>query len=318
MAVTVYKSTDAGAPALTGQVGSLVALLDAILVNGYGAKPAAGWTKAFAGANLAAYRNNVATGTGFYLAVNDNAPGATAGAREAQARGFEVMTTVSAGTGAFPTTAQLAVSGVPIRKSSFADATSRPWKAYADNKTFYLFINLRDFVGWSGFAFGDIYAIATDPYRALIAGRFTQNNDTDAAEGLPLLVSTAVVASGHWMTRNWQQNGTLGAAAVGKHGDASKGGGAALTGFITYPNPLDVGLYMSPVWVHEDNGNTITIRGRMRGFWQQLHPLSAPINEGDTWSGTGPLAGKTFECVGAVADGSGKYVIETSDTWETN
>lgn len=35
-AIKVYKSIDLGAPSLTGQSGSLVALLDATLVNGYG------------------------------------------------------------------------------------------------------------------------------------------------------------------------------------------------------------------------------------------------------------------------------------------
>ena len=39
---TVYRSDDAGAPNLTGAAGSLIAILDAVLVNGYGAKPAAG------------------------------------------------------------------------------------------------------------------------------------------------------------------------------------------------------------------------------------------------------------------------------------
>ena len=40
-APTIYRSTDASAPVLTGEVGKLVDLLDACLVNGYGAKSAA-------------------------------------------------------------------------------------------------------------------------------------------------------------------------------------------------------------------------------------------------------------------------------------
>lgn len=35
MAIKIYKSTDAGAPSLTGQAGSMVTVLDAVLVNGY-------------------------------------------------------------------------------------------------------------------------------------------------------------------------------------------------------------------------------------------------------------------------------------------
>ena len=58
MTVRVYSSTDASAPVLTGQVGSLIAVLDACLVNGYGTKTAAGWTKPFADAsNTAVYRS---------------------------------------------------------------------------------------------------------------------------------------------------------------------------------------------------------------------------------------------------------------------
>lgn len=43
--VTLYKSTDASAPIMNSSAGSLIAVLDACLVNGYGAKPAAGWAK---------------------------------------------------------------------------------------------------------------------------------------------------------------------------------------------------------------------------------------------------------------------------------
>jgi hypothetical protein len=62
MTVRVYRSTDASAPVLTGQVGSLTALLDAILVNGYGALTAAGWTIAQTTTNKRGYKQNT---TGF-------------------------------------------------------------------------------------------------------------------------------------------------------------------------------------------------------------------------------------------------------------
>jgi hypothetical protein len=58
MTVRVYRSTDASAPVLTGQVGSLTALLDAVLVNGYGALSAAGWTIAQTTTNKRGYKQN--------------------------------------------------------------------------------------------------------------------------------------------------------------------------------------------------------------------------------------------------------------------
>ena len=48
MTVTVYKSTDSGAPILYGLAWSLLNLLDKILVDGYGSKSSLGWAKAFA------------------------------------------------------------------------------------------------------------------------------------------------------------------------------------------------------------------------------------------------------------------------------
>lgn len=47
MTVTVYKSTDSGAPILYGLAWSLLNLLDKILVDGYGSKSSLGWAKAF-------------------------------------------------------------------------------------------------------------------------------------------------------------------------------------------------------------------------------------------------------------------------------
>lgn len=73
MTVTVYRSDDAGAPTLTAADGALVGLLDAVLVNGYGAKAAAGWTKEFSGTNQAIYRNaTTAGGTGCFFQIDDS------------------------------------------------------------------------------------------------------------------------------------------------------------------------------------------------------------------------------------------------------
>lgn len=331
MAVTIYKSTDASAPVLTGQVGSLITLLDAVLVNGYGAKVAAGWTKPFTGTNLAAYRMAV-TGSGHYLRVDDNGPNTTAGAREAQARGAESMSAISTQTGPFPTTSQLGVSGIPIRKSATADATARSWKIVADDKTFYLFQRCGDFSGYTGFMFGDFFSLkAADAYRSMIIGRSVQNSNTDDVDRLnqlnlntttSALGNAATTIAGHYIPRAWNENATLGAQLVGKHGDGVKGSfvynTGQLAGIVAYPNQPDNSLMLSQVWVHEDNGSTITVRGRLRGFWHMLHPVGVSINEGDTFAGTGPLAGKSFEVIGPTVDGLGKYVMETSNTWETN
>lgn len=307
MPVTVYRSSDAGAPTLTGQSGSLVTVLDAVLVNGYGAKAAAGWTKPFSGVNKAVYRPGA--GVQHYFRVQDDAPVV---ANEARLRGFESMTGVDTGTGDFPTSAQLA-SGVIIRKSATADATARAWVAVADARTCYLFVLTGDLAStYYAVAFGEFYSVlAGDLYRSFVAGRHLENNSTGTAESLDRLSTIGSAVNGHYVPRTYTGLGT--AVQVGKHGDGVKGSTSFLVGSVPFLNGPDGGLYMSPVWVHESSAH---VRGRLRGFWHFLH-AAASVADGDTWSGVGPLGGKTFLVVKATGNGN-VYVLETSDTWETN
>lgn len=134
---TIYRSTDAGAPSLSGQPGALAALLDAVLVDGYGtgagAKTGLGWTREFLSPNKRVYRNNVVTGSGYYLRLDD------ANAQYGLLRGFESMSDVDNGGNAVPTVAQM-TNGCLWPKSSTASATERPWFAIGTERCFYLFI----------------------------------------------------------------------------------------------------------------------------------------------------------------------------------
>ncbi|WP_329759737.1 hypothetical protein [Stenotrophomonas geniculata] len=138
----VYKSTDAGAPQLSGQVGSLVALLDAVLVDGYGvgdsAKPGAGWTRELVAQNRRAYRNDPVAGTGFYLDVNDSAQVGTA--RYAVVRGYSALRSFGDGDSPTPRVSQVA-AGCVVGKSRELSGTSSSWVIVADSRSFYLFIN---------------------------------------------------------------------------------------------------------------------------------------------------------------------------------
>lgn len=134
MPANIYRSTDVSAPVLSGTVGSLITLLDACLVNGYGSKSAAGWTKAYSGTNLAAYRMSTVGSSGCYLRVDDT------GTREGRIVGYKTMSDVNTGTNQFPTTLQQS-GGWFVKKSTTIDSTARPWVLLADERFFYLFIN---------------------------------------------------------------------------------------------------------------------------------------------------------------------------------
>jgi hypothetical protein len=352
--VTIYRSTDASAPSLTGQVGSLVTLLLDCLVNGYGSQSAAGWTNPYnSGSNKAVFRNSATDGTGLYLNVDDNG---TTTAKEAYMTGFETMSAFNTGTNQFPTSGQLNIGSNPAgalvcRKSTTADATARAWTVIADDTVFYLFTETGDQASPTAafpFVFGDIFSYkSSDAYRCIIIGRNASNTASVTNEPLSALLSgfsgstgydiLAATISGHYMDRTW--TGVGGSVAVGKHVDQMKmgaGQGAASTGtsgssanstganlglgrlntpgYFPYPNGPDGGLYLSPIWIHHSS----SVRGYLKGLWAPLH--DRPLNHNDTYSGTGNLNGKSFvvQSIPAYVNSAtdyGQVHIETSSTW---
>lgn len=318
MAFTAYSSADASAPTLDGTVGSLIDVLDACLVDGYGAKTAAGWAKSFSGTNKAAYRPPA--GTRFYLRVQDDGPGA-GGAREARVTGYETMSDVDTGGGLFG--GEISSAFVVWRKSNTADSTARAWLVYADGRTVYIFIATGDSSGvYMSYAFGDFYSIASgDAYNCLIIGRETENSVSNTLEGMASgssIVGTDL--AGHYAART--SGGGGGEVTLGKHGDIAKStfgssSRASWNGLVTAPNGPDGAYYLAPCVIVEGSN----IRGRMRGWWQ-LCNVPTGFTLGDTFSGANGLLGKTFQVVknirGAGGNPDGAGCIETSDTLETN
>lgn len=177
--VRVYRYDDAGAPQLSGSVGSLTNLLRTCLVGtsgvAYNSKPSAGWTEEFVGAaaNIAVFRNNQAEGfSGCWVRINDNAPG-TGGAREAYLNVYASMTDVN--TGAQGTRNHF------IRKSSTLSTTARNWMIVADGGTCWLHIWLTGDSTSGGqdgkiAMFGDYESdVATGAYRYCAAGGIYEN-----------------------------------------------------------------------------------------------------------------------------------------------
>lgn len=310
MTATIYQSTDASAPVLTGATGSLVALLDACLVNGYGAKAAAGWTKSFSGTSKAAYRQGA--GSAFYLRVQDDGPGAGT-YKEARAVGYETMSDVDTGTPPFPTVAQ-ATNGVFIRKSTTADSTARAWILAATNKVFHLFTFTGDTANVaSSFTFGDVYSYkASDLYSCHISGRTTENAGFTSGESAPILTTSyGATVAGKWFVRSY--TGIGGAVAAGGHSDywIAAQPTMGLSG-NTYPDPVDGGMRMTPLYIHEASAT----RGNVPGLWNPLHNVAFGL--GDTISGVGGLAGRTFQVVSVNAVTPGQLLLETSNTWTEN
>lgn len=274
----VYRSTDPGAPQLTGQVGALINVLRATLVTGYGTtpnvKPGAGWTEAFTGTNKAVFRNNPIAGTGGRLRVDDGATVAGSNARYALVRGYESLTDVDTGIGPAPTAAQLA-DGLIVPKSATLDSTSRGWVMVACERFLYLFVNLNTtaVAGWVDIPYfpffaGDLVSRKPgDAFHFMVAGLSlnsyvgTLSQDTamifQAVNSWGAGVSTG---TGGFLLRGHQQvsGAVYTRCAIGSDGL----GGRVIGSTEPYPDPVSGGLIYERLMVLESQTSGV-IRGYM-------------------------------------------------------
>lgn len=329
----VYSSGDASGPGvMSGTAGSLLTVLDAILVTGYLPNGPAGWAKPFANSgNIGCYKNASPAngGNGFGLVINDNGPNVTSTYKEAWATGWEsvagVGSPVGSGSGQFPTPAQLLTTGhVVVRKSATADAAGRAWICFADSLTFYLFIASGDTAGvYMALWFGDFFSLggSGDAYRCMLFGNPAENSAGLSAIGGPYdclgTLSSTLANIKNYCPRTFGGGGS--SIAIFLTGAISLGAGATSTpvaniGVLQVPNGTDNAYYLPPVFVVDAAAKQL--RGRLRGMFHSAHPL-ATFADGQVISGAGDYAGKTLQVVSRSVN-LGLWVLETSNTVETN
>jgi hypothetical protein len=311
MPVKVIRSSDPGAPAMTGQAGSALAVLDYALTH-----PVAGlgWSIAFTGTNKRVYRASV--GLRHYLrVVDDGVSDGLTSARESRIRGFESMTSVDSGTNPFPTTAQSA-NGLPVRKSATADAVNRPWVLVGDERTFYLMVLTGDTAGlYAVWPFGEIFSVKpNDIGRSFIIGRDTENSGLEVetfASWLPL--GSTGTGSGHsYLARSY--TGASGAIRFGRGAHApALGGTISFSPQVALPNPSDSRILTARIRVFQVVETAI--RGWLRGAFVFLHPR-ASVSDGDTFQ----QDGRTMLLVRDVGRGTalGALAFDTTGPWDTN
>jgi hypothetical protein len=298
----VYRWDDANAPVARGERRSLCDILYACLVTGYGAKAGAGWTREYvkATSDRAAFRNNPATGTGFYLKVDGS--GASVANRQ-KIMGYEVMTSDSAGTRPFSTTA-LAEFWV----SSAADTTARPWVLVADDRFFYFTVwfdttaaPTNSDMSKSDMLFGDIVKwYPSDAYACLL-------DIGDGYSGAGFSLHTPDMSGGVYQSMPRKISGA--AAPVkpayivgGGPGDASTPGGSGMAW-----NSGDPVLISRP---HVNNGEAHTFRGWVPGLYYPCHLYTA-----FSQLATVPVDGKNYLAINGYLHGGylGGFFISLDD-----
>lgn len=229
-----------------------------------------GFTKAFTGTNLAAYRSSDATGTQFYLRVDDT------GTQDARVVGYESMTSVDVGDRAFPTEAQLS-GGMFWPKSNAATSDARRWVLFGNSKFFILCVRWSDNTGgaFSAIAsFGDFLPVgSSDTYRCVLNGAAASpvgsspgsltsgiEMDTATSAGNNLNIARTFTGLGQPITGRLSfPTLAVGTTSSVRSGDTSSGGLAA------FPNGPDGGLYASQMLVGELTAEVL--RGRIPGLY---------------------------------------------------
>lgn len=325
---TIYRSTDPGAPLLSGLAGALVTLLDVLLVDGYGTgadhKAGMGWTKAFSGSNVRVYRNSPVTGTGFYLRVDDTTQ------RSALIRGFSAMTDIDTGADATPSVATKSV-GSRWDKSLVAAADGRHWIAVGTEKFFYLFVDTgNQYAAYGSAAMhphyaGDIASLKPGDRHQYVVSYKGSDTEGSSAIGYSLRGASGWGSSPSsdsatccFIGRNMSGvPGSLRAfvTASGQQGTAAFGGNAQ---YPPYPYAANSGLLYAAVEVHE---GAFQPRGFLPGLYAPLHrrpfPEMTMISDvGGLPSGVQLLAkGYMLDSTGYNDGYAGQVLIDLTSGW---
>lgn len=324
----LYDSQDVGAPQITANnPQSFLNVIKACLVGvsgvAYGSKAPAGWTLPYEDVvnNKMVLRQG--GGNQFYLRLGDPAviqAGANNyGKRYVCVRGYEAMTGIDTGTGAFPTVPQVALNSyywafATNIDSGAAVTSTLPWTLVADDRFFYLIVFGSDAVSsysaTTTYFFGDIIPNKTDDaFHTIIFGNtdITTNSwnglgtPNASTNGTASPVSAycwkpfyssgdpSTVIPGLYMSRAFNQIGS--AKNVGMHTDAYKASQYWGFGNLAYPDQIDGGIYTSSNYVHENTGGNL-IRGRLPGLYIPNH--TRPLDHLTQFTGTGAFAGIPF------------------------
>lgn len=252
-----------------------------------------GWTKAFTGTNLAAYKSSDPAASGCYLRVDDSAT------TSARVVGYESMSDISTGVGPFPTVAQISGGGY-WAKSSNANSTAVVWSLHADARFFYITIQ----AGTSSAVtrqvaasrcFGDpvTYRPGGDPYSCVLNYSSTSTLDSQTTGGVGTGADAVVSAT----PRDYSGLGSGVLAAIyafTSAGTSTVSGTSNVMG--PFPSAVDGGLWLSETYLA--NTGSFVPRAKMPGFYRCTQTgVWNTFKQNDRTPGTGTLTGRNLMAV---------------------
>ncbi len=250
----------------------------------------AGWDKPYSGTNLAVYRSADVTSTKMLMRVDDT------GTTNARVVGYESMTDVNTGLGAFPTSVQQS-GGMYWPK---ANATNKAWTLIADSKTFWFWTHANATLGSVGLSgltlgFGDFTPVKSgDAYAATLLGALSDVSTLGSQsvyDGGYSQTSASLSSQGTVVPRSFTGvGGSIPVARVSESFMPSAGNvSGGVTSLANYPNGADNSLLLSKMLVIEA---TPALRGRLRGLLFVAQMAHAAFNWRDKVDGQGTLSGR--------------------------
>lgn len=299
--VTLFRSTDDGAPKLTNALGSLKTVLKACLITGYGGKAGLGWEMLFEETNSAVFRSKALDSNRFYLKVDNNTM-----ERAATVSAYRQMMSLDAGKGEFFNTNQ-----------NFGyiqyDQYEQPWFLVGCGKAFILCVQKTDLSSSTMMYFGDFASVLPGD-----TGNTLMCNSTYHGNGAEYLVTGSLSNIGY------AEDGIASHVAKSYVGGESSAyavlGGAAYHGYVsstTYPDKISGGLSASPVLLFEKTASyqEYCLRGAVSGLFKSMNNL-LDFKDGEN---IGKLDGSDDEYIKVnlsdARDGDEYYLINAS-AWE--
>lgn len=273
-----------------------------------------GFIAPFTGTNLRAYKSSLPEATGLHLRVDDT------GTTTCRVVGYETMSDVNTGVGAFPTSSQVS-GGMYWPKSGSADSSSRAWVLIGDERAFVLYLCPNASYQAHGvvFGFGDILSNKSgDAYGAvLFGGASNVTGDGSPITGCLGYSPGTNPAFNGYIARDHTFLG--GAQLVKKVSGANNGPGYSGTSNyngnnLAYPNGPDNGLLIAPTELIVGAG----IRGRFPGVYHTPQVIGASLGTLDFIDGTGAYAGRRFTALRAgITAGTtfGTMLVDVTGPW---
>lgn len=260
-----------------------------------------GWSKVYSGTNKAVYRSNDPESCRMYLRVDDTA------AQYARVVGYESMTDVDTGTGAFPTNTQLS-GGFYWNASSSASTSARLWKLIGSSKHLHWCPRTDTAVSSTHhYEFGDFVSEKPgDAFNCLIEGHTSAGYS--AAYGAVGLVNYS--ATYIYAPRSYTQIG----ASVPLHTDCSAAmTGSGAGGNAAYPSLANNGLILGPIIVKEASANVFRAMS-LPGVYAT--PQTLPLSDGDMVSDIAAFPGRKLLATACGFQGAeGRLFLDITGPW---